>query len=344
MIDASMAAPFPSRVPPSTSPTLSLVGGAEGGTYPTSPDAMRAARTSMQLYVQGRIAEALDAIIRGFRGDEQPEQLAALASALETDRAASVAAEKGVAAGVSDLFEQMLNRAHRQKESNKGRSSAHVILMLMKSIGAYTYEHCTRLVDLALDLAKEMGYEDDQLYREVEYGVTYKDIGEAAFFLTRQDDKQRQALAAFLAGLNLAQDALLHDIGKIAIPQDILNKPAPLTESEMKMMRMHPVWGYDILSKLDDMSHALPVVRHHHERWDGTGYPDRLAAEQIPLAARIVSVVDAFDAMTFDRPYRKAMTVAEARDQIALNAGTQFDPQVAAAFVKMLSPHLQIRA
>lgn len=125
---------------------------------------------------------------------------------------------------------------------------------------------------------------------------------------------------------------LLHDIGKVAISDSILHKPGLLTVPERDAMRQHPVIGDEIVSGIDFLSEARHVVRSHHERWDGTGYPDRLARDEIPLAARVFAVADTFDALTSDRPYRAAASFASARAVIADGAGSQFDPDVAAAF------------
>lgn len=127
---------------------------------------------------------------------------------------------------------------------------------------------------------------------------------------------------------------LLHDIGKIGVPEAILSKAGPLTHEEMRVMRTHPLIGVQLVAPmrkvLDDRT--IDVIRHHHERFDGQGYPDRLQGDQIPLAARIFSVVDAFDAMTTDRPYRQALSFDEALQRLRSGAGTQFDPDVVDAF------------
>ncbi len=121
---------------------------------------------------------------------------------------------------------------------------------------------------------------------------------------------------------------LLHDVGKVAIPDGVLYKATDLGEEEQSLMRRHPVIGYEIVSGIEFLSDAAQIVRHHHERFDGKGYPDGLAGEEIPLAARIFSVADALDAMTTDRPYRPGFTLDRAREEIRAGAGTQFDPAV----------------
>jgi diguanylate cyclase (GGDEF)-like protein/putative nucleotidyltransferase with HDIG domain len=133
--------------------------------------------------------------------------------------------------------------------------------------------------------------------------------------------------------------SLLHDIGKLAMPGEVLSKPGPLDEHEWEHMREHPVTGMHMLSEIDSIAAAVPAITHHHERYDGTGYPDGLAGEEIPLASRVLMVTDAFDAMTSDRPYRKAMPVEDALKELQRNAGTQFDPEILEAFVRMIGRH-----
>jgi HD-GYP domain-containing protein (c-di-GMP phosphodiesterase class II) len=135
-----------------------------------------------------------------------------------------------------------------------------------------------------------------------------------------------------VAGLPVADDPqtefgfLLHDVGKVAVPDAILFKPAPLTDEERVLMERHPVIGWEILRGVDFLGDAKLVVRNHHERWDGAGYPDGLSGEDIPFAARLFAVADTLDALTTDRPYRPAGSFAEARRIIAAGAGAQFCP------------------
>lgn len=127
--------------------------------------------------------------------------------------------------------------------------------------------------------------------------------------------------------------ALLHDVGKLAVPQRILQKTAPLTPEEKEIIRLHPVVGHHILENTLLTQPARNVVLFHHERWDGKGYPLGLAGKAIPLEARICAVADAFEAMTSDRPYRKALSYAEASARLCQGAGTQFDPALVDAFL-----------
>ena len=125
---------------------------------------------------------------------------------------------------------------------------------------------------------------------------------------------------------------LLHDVGKVGVPERILNKPGPLSAAEWRVMRTHPIIGYQILQGIPFMTTAASIVRCHHEMWDGAGYPEGLKGEQIPLPARVFQVVDAFDAMTTDRPYRASLGADRATEEIARMAGTQFDPEVCRVF------------
>jgi putative two-component system response regulator len=130
--------------------------------------------------------------------------------------------------------------------------------------------------------------------------------------------------------------ALLHDIGKIGISDAILTKPAPLTAEEWRAMRMHPLIGERICEPLATAALFAPIVRHHHERWDGGGYPDGLRAEAIPMGARIVGLVDAYDAIIHDRPYRPARDIHSAMAEIRREAGGQFDPELVRLFLPLL--------
>jgi len=161
---------------------------------------------------------------------------------------------------------------------------------------ATTGGHLQRLASYAMLLGQELGLDDGQL-RVLRYG------------------------------------ALLHDIGKLAVSAKVLCKPAPLTEDEWEEIRQHPVVGERICSCLWFSRQVAPVIRHHHERWDGTGYVDGLAGSDIPLLARIISVVDAFDAMSSDRPYRKALPDDEVVRRLREGAGRQWDPEITRAFL-----------
>jgi len=135
---------------------------------------------------------------------------------------------------------------------------------------------------------------------------------------------------------HIRRGALLHDIGKMAIPDSILFKPGPLTREEREVMRRHPVYAYDLLASIDFLRPAMDIPYSHHERWNGTGYPLGLLGEQIPLAARIFSVVDVWDALSSDRPYRKAWPHEDVTNYLIEQSGKQFDPDVVKVFIQIL--------
>jgi putative nucleotidyltransferase with HDIG domain len=164
---------------------------------------------------------------------------------------------------------------------------------------AYTHDHTQEVVALALDVGRALSLDDAEL-----------DLVELG--------------------------ALFHDIGKIRIPESILNKPGPLDDAEWGIMRSHTIAGEAILAPITSLRDVLPIVRSSHERWDGRGYPDGLGGVDIPIGARIVSVCDAFRAMTERRPYRNPLTEREAVRELRRNAGTQFDPQCVGALLQVL--------
>ncbi len=135
---------------------------------------------------------------------------------------------------------------------------------------------------------------------------------------------------------NIFLSALLHDIGKIGINEAILLKPGKLTPEEFEEIKKHPIIGERIMAPITALKDVLPGIRNHHERWDGRGYPDGLKGEDIPLAGRIIALADTFDAMTSDRPYRKALPVKVALEEIKRCAGSQFDPYIAEKFIKLV--------
>jgi HD-GYP domain-containing protein (c-di-GMP phosphodiesterase class II) len=161
----------------------------------------------------------------------------------------------------------------------------------------YTKGHCGRVAAFSLVLAKEAGYPAEGL-EELEFG------------------------------------AFLHDIGKIGIKDAVLLKPGPLDDAEWAHMREHPVKGYDIASKIEMLHPIMPAVRNHHERWDGSGYPDKMIGDAIPLVARIVAIADAYDAMATDRPYKKALPLEECEALLRKTAGKMYDPELIEVFVK----------
>jgi HD-GYP domain-containing protein (c-di-GMP phosphodiesterase class II) len=158
-----------------------------------------------------------------------------------------------------------------------------------------------------------------------------------------EDVASLAARVALRMGLTRAQArdvsyaAMLHDVGKIAVPSEILLKPGPLTDEEWVVMRGHAAVGGDLVARIDAFAHLAPAVRASHERWDGGGYPDGLAGERIPLAARIIAACDTYDAIVTDRPYRPARTAAEAGDELRRVAGTQLDERAVDALLAELA-------
>lgn len=194
----------------------------------------------------------------------------------------------------------------------------------------------------ARDLEKALGDLNEAYLATMEtlaFLVEAKDVG-----TRRHLDRTRDYAVAITKVIDpelaarpeLAHGYLLHDIGKVGIPERILTKPGPLTPSEWAVMRTHPLVGAQIVSPIRFLGDAVDVIRFHHERFDGSGYPHGLTGMQIPLPARIFAVVDAYDAMTSDRPYRKATSSKEALQEILRSSGTHFDPEVVEAFVILM--------
>jgi HD-GYP domain-containing protein (c-di-GMP phosphodiesterase class II) len=194
----------------------------------------------------------------------------------------------------ADLREIFKQERNRAQELR--RSYKATVLALANAVearDAYTGKHAERVAAYGLRIAHAAGVEVDP---QVEFGF------------------------------------LLHDVGKVAVPDAILFKPGPLTDEERALMVTHPQIGSTILRHIDFLDDAKVVVLHHHERWDGQGYPHGLTGEAIPLQARVFAVADTLDALTTDRPYRQATGWAEARQVIRAEAGAQFDPAIVAAY------------
>ncbi|MEO8688711.1 MAG: HD domain-containing phosphohydrolase [Solirubrobacteraceae bacterium] len=176
------------------------------------------------------------------------------------------------------------------------------------------------------------------------YKATVRALSNAVEARDAYTGKHAERVAAYglaiarAAGIDVADEPqmefgfLLHDIGKVGVPDAILFKPAPLSRDEFSCVAGHAEIGAAILRHVDFLEAASLIVRHHHERWDGTGYPDRLKREEIPLAARVFAIADTLDALTTERPYREAVSFAQARTEIVSGAGTQFDPAMIAVY------------
>jgi diguanylate cyclase (GGDEF)-like protein len=244
------------------------------------------------------------------------------------------------------------------------RSEQRVSIPLTVSVGVALYPQdgsteaeLLAAADKALYVAKRSGgntvaFADSEVHRLIAtYGPTLGALESLAIAVEYKDhntaghtDYVARLCALLGERLGLSDEerrqlrigAVLHDVGKIGIPDEILLKPGPLTPEELEVMRRHPELGYMILKEVQGIDQVLDIVLHHHERYDGRGYPHGLKGEEIRLATRIVSVVDAYTAMTSDRPYRKALTPRAAVAEILRHAGSQFDPRVAAAFVDLL--------
>ncbi len=167
--------------------------------------------------------------------------------------------------------------------------------------------------------------------RRPDLHLRLRDIGEMALEVGRELHMGPEGLD------EVARAAELHDVGKIAVPDAILDKAGPLDPVEWSFMRRHPLIGERILLEAPALRPVARIVRSSHERWDGSGYPDGLRGDEIPLGARIVAICDAFDAMTSERPYRVAVTVTDAIAELHRCAGTQFDPMVVEAFCNVLA-------
>lgn len=135
--------------------------------------------------------------------------------------------------------------------------------------------------------------------------------------------------------------AVLHDIGKIGIPDNVIMKPGPLNEDEWQIMRKHPEIGAGIIGQIPDLAECAHAIKHHHERYDGLGYPGKLKGDQIPLDSRIISITETYDNLTSPRPYRKSLSLREALEEIKRNSNTQFDPVPAMAFIRFMASHLK---
>ncbi|MBU0710211.1 MAG: HD-GYP domain-containing protein [Candidatus Omnitrophica bacterium] len=220
----------------------------------------------------------------------------------ELDFFVALASDVAMAIQNALLFKELTSELDK-----KQRLFIHTTIALAAAIDAkdhYTHGHTARVTRISLDIAKEISLRNNH----------------------RFDDK-------FLEDLHVA--SLLHDIGKIGIPESILNKNDKLTPEEICKIKQHPTVGTTIIQPIRELDRAILGVKYHHERFDGGGYPEGLKGEEIPIIAVIISAADAFDAMTSDRPYRKALTTKQAIDEIKQGKGKQFHPEVAEALISL---------
>ncbi len=204
-------------------------------------------------------------------------------------------------------------------------------------------------VAIAIDNMQWFGNIQDSLDLTVAYDATIETWSHALDLRDKETEGHTQRVTEMTLRLartigmredqlvHVRQGALLHDIGKMGIPDSILLKPGPLTDEEWELMRKHPLFAYELLSPIEYLRPALDIPYCHHEKWDGTGFPRGLKGEQIPLAARIFAVVDVWDALSSDRPYRRAWQKAKVREHIKALAGTHFDPMVVQKFLEIES-------
>jgi diguanylate cyclase (GGDEF)-like protein/PAS domain S-box-containing protein len=212
------------------------------------------------------------------------------------------ATKRNAAESLKSVIKDAEDRMYRSKLLQKGSFHSSVIASMKTTLfekSQETQEHAWRLIELSKAVGQEMNLSTEQL-NELELLST------------------------------------LHDIGKIGIKDSILNKPGKLTEAEWGEMKKHPGIGYRIAMASPELAHIADYILYHHERWDGNGYPQGLKGEEIPLFSRVIAITDAFDAMTENRPYRKAMTREAALAEIERNAGTQFDPKIAKLFIELV--------
>ena len=196
-------------------------------------------------------------------------------------------------------------------------------------------------------VAQAGALEDALALRERTYDATLTALTSALDFRDNETGGHSDRVVAYMELLleqmnirggelaTLRRGALLHDIGKIGVPDNVLRKPTALSEPEWAVMKRHPEFGARIISGIPFLEDVARIVRHHHERWDGMGYPDGLKGDRIPLGARIFAVGDSFDAMTSDRPYRRGLLIDAAREEIRRCANSQFDPAVVTAFLSI---------
>lgn len=207
-------------------------------------------------------------------------------------------------------------RTYQERLEREVRQRTEDLRQALKEL-TRTYRMTLEALAAALDL------------RDVETMAHSRRVADLALAIAREIGRPREEL------VELERGALLHDIGKIGIPDAILRKPGPLTEEEWTEIKNHCHLGYEMVKPIPFLSRAAEIILAHQERYDGTGYPRGLTGEEIPLGARIFAVADAFDVITSNRPYRRARSLWEAREEIQRHSGTQFDPNVVEAFLRI---------
>lgn len=247
-------------------------------------------------------------VCRRIKGDPRLRLVPVVLLTARADRSTRLA---GIAAGADDFLtkpfdaHELLVRTKvllRDRALNSRLDAADAVLLAMgrmvEARDSYTVHHAERVGAEAAKVARALGFDLEDV------DIVYR-------------------------------GGVLHDLGKLAVRDDILLKPGPLTSDEFAIMRTHAAEGARICEPLRSTEHYVPIIRHHHERWDGDGYPDRLAGDSVPIGARIVAVADAWDAMVTDRPYRRGLPAAEATRRLREGAGTQWDPRLVDVFLTL---------
>jgi ribonuclease P protein subunit RPR2 len=233
------------------------------------------------------------AVRSGNQLAQEVERLRAELAGREREAADKELQLERYAADLRETFKQ--ERARAQELRRSYMATVRALSNFVEARDEYTGKHAERVAAYGLEIARTIGMEIPDT-AEIEFGF------------------------------------LLHDIGKVGIPDSILYKEGALSDKERAVMEQHPEIGEQIVGGIEFLAQAAQIVRSHHERWDGSGYPDGLARDEIPLAARVFSVADVLDALTTDRPYRPASPFSVARQMIVAEAGKQFDPRVIEAF------------
>ena len=260
---------------------------------PSSPVVMLTASNDIETGVEAMRRGAFDYLVKPVAKEEL------LATVRKAFSFRKIQIENARLAAENREYQENLEQKVHERTRELFRAHLQTVAVLAETIEAkdpYTRGHCNRVRLLSVALGGALGLGADEV-KTLEYG------------------------------------AILHDIGKIGVPEAMLHKNGRLTEQETAVFRAHPVVGESILRQVDFFLDCLPIVRWHHERYDGGGYPDGLVAENIPMLVRIVSVADTFDAMTSARPYRSALSVETACSEIRSGCGSQFDPEIGTVFL-----------